>query len=88
MLRLSACGLTFERLFCIVWPLSVAHRNAPCYSILTQSISPSDSRKRRRMEERIQNMIEMLKWKMIDLLIRYRVLAPCYVRSDRRTFRR
>ena len=33
-------------------------------------------------------MIEMLKWKMIDLLIRYRVLAPCYVRSDRRTFRR
>jgi len=29
-------------------------------------------------------MIETLKWKIIELLIRYRVLAPCYVRTDRR----
>jgi len=33
-------------------------------------------------------MIETLKWKIIELLIRYRVLAPCYVRADRRRTRR
>ena len=29
-------------------------------------------------------MIETLKWKIIELLIRYRVLAPCYVRTGSR----
>lgn len=33
-------------------------------------------------------MIETLKWKIIELLILYRVLAPCYVRTDRRRIRR
>ena len=33
-------------------------------------------------------MIELLKWKLIDLLVRHRVLAPCYVRADSRRYRR
>ena len=33
-------------------------------------------------------MTEKIKWMLIDLLIRHRVLAPCYVRSDRRYSRR
>lgn len=33
-------------------------------------------------------MIEALKWKIIELLIRHRVLAPCYVRNNTRKFRR
>ena len=33
-------------------------------------------------------MPAIIKWKIIDLLIRYRVLAPCYVRKDNRRYRR
>lgn len=33
-------------------------------------------------------MKDIIKWKIIELLIRYRVLAPCYAQNRRNNYRR
>lgn len=41
-----------------------------------------------RPEREDYTMKDIIKWKIIELLIRYRVLAPCYVQNRRNSYRR
>ncbi len=47
-------------------------------------LTPSNTPTARQLAtERTVIMIKSLKWMLIELLIRHRVLAPCRVRADR-----
>ena len=41
-----------------------------------------------RPEREDYTMKDIIKWKIIELLIRYRVLAPCYAQNRRNSYRR
>lgn len=40
---------------------------------------------RRARAERTEPMMDAIRWKVIDLLIRFHILQPVYVRANRRS---